>query len=293
MRYTRPMSGRFDPVLTRLRRLAEAPPGSLLLEGGSEADREGMATRWAMLLNCEGAPEERPCGVCAACRRIEEGASRDVLRFDWRGGPWKGSVEELREARRIMGEPPRDGRARVIILFEAHGMRAEQANTLLKSIEEPRAGNHFVLTSPQRERVLPTLVSRSMVLTLPWPEPGGEALSTPEGEEGEDPEGWARAVYGFASSGRGLFPLTGKGKMERGLVERVTVVLSRDLAQALSGRAEGDGARLLAGMDPAALRSLDLTLDQAKQALDAMARPALVLEWLAVELRGLAARSER
>lgn len=282
---------RQSKALEQMRRLRAAPPASLLLEGGSEAEREAAALFWAMLLNCEAAAENAteagPCGGCARCRQLAERASRDFILYDWRGGTWEGSIEELRETRRVMGETPREGPWRVIVLFEAHGMQDPHANLLLKSIEEPGPGNVFVITTPQRERILPTLVSRSFAMTLAWPPPGTE-LDAPLPEGTGDVAELARAFYGFLGNGRGLFGLTGgRGKLSKPLADRLVLLLQRDLAQALKGGAESEGARFLAArLDLAALRRLDLALDQAKQSLDAKVNPSLVTDWLATTVRG-------
>ncbi len=273
-------------ALERLFRLRAAPPAGLLLEGGSEAEREAMAVAWAMLLNCQAPTPEGGCAACAPCVQLAQRASRDLLFFDWRGGPWDGAIAELREARRIMGETPREGPWRVIVLFEAHGMRDEHANLLLKSIEEPGPGNVFVLTTPQRERILPTLVSRSFVTTLAWPPPGAELAAPLPGGEGDVAE-LARAFYGFLTTGRGLFGLTGgRGRLSKLLADRLVLLLQRDLAQALKGAPEAEGARLLAGrLDLRGLRRLDAALLQAKDSLDAKVNPSLVVDWLATSLR--------
>ena len=96
--------------------------------------------------------------------------------LDGREGSIK--IETVRELRTILGEAPRGDGKRVVILAEAQSLGVEAANALLKSLEEPRPGVCFLLLAPQRERLLPTLVSRGWVVTLAWPEAG--TPSTPE-----------------------------------------------------------------------------------------------------------------
>lgn len=272
----------------RLARLAHKPPASLLLEGGSQAERRAMSLFWAAAVNCTALSGAGPCGACPACVQMQGQASRDLFFFDFSAGPWKDVIDELREARRVLGEPPREGARRVVALFEVQGMLDEHANLLLKSIEEPGPFNVFVLTAPQRERILPTLVSRSFVMTLAWPRP----TSAPQGEgAAEDPAAvLAAAFYGFLATGRGLFAHTGgKGKLDKAQAEAFVIAAQRDLAQALSGAATADGARFLAErLDLARLRRLDLLLDQARESLQTKVNPSLVVDWLAVTARGLA-----
>ncbi|EPR41255.1 DNA polymerase III subunit delta [Desulfovibrio sp. X2] len=295
MRRMETIPERQSRVAARLARLSVDPPASLLLEGGTEAEREAMAIYWAQAVNCEAggavgssAGGKGPCGACTACVQLAQRAHRDLFFFDFRAGPWADCMDELKAARRVMGEPPREGGRRVIVLFEAHGMLDPHANLLLKSIEEPGPYNVFVITTPQRERILPTLVSRSFTATLAWPPPGTElAADLGEGDAG-DVAGLARAFYGFLASGKGLFAMTGgRGKVGKAVAERLVLLVQRDLAQALAGAPAEEGARLLAArLDREGLRRLDLALDQAKQSLDTKVNPSLVVDWLAVTARG-------
>jgi len=164
-----------------------------------------------------------------------------------------------------------------VILAEAQGLTDEAANALLKAMEEPRPGNVFVLLSPQRERLFPTLVSRSFVLTLAWPD-----ASQPMAAGGED-DPWPilEALGVFWRSGRGWFSGV-KGRPSRLCAERVLTELSRELAGFLAGRADTRlAARLAACHDPDVPRRLDLLLAECQEALIASVNPAVVLDRLA------------
>jgi DNA polymerase-3 subunit delta' len=54
-----------------------------------------------------------------------------------------------------------EGRAKVFIVRRAEEMNASAANALLKTLEEPGAGTHFVLLSAQPDALLPTIRSRT------------------------------------------------------------------------------------------------------------------------------------
>ncbi len=273
--------GRVDAVvLRRLRTLSARPPQSLVAEGGCAADREAAALAWAGLLNCTGQEPERPCGRCSACVQIRERAFRDLIVVDKAffedakkenlSGP-----EAMRRLLPVWGQPPGGAGSRVTIFPEAHDLHPAVANLLLKTLEEPRPGNLFVLLTPQRERLLQTLVSRSFVLTLPWPE-----AQAPDAEAAE----WIAALMRFWDTGQGWFERTGgKGAADRDLAQRIVGGLSRELVLALSGRtAQGERASRLAALGPAGLRRLDLALAKAQESLSLPTAPAvLVLDWLA------------
>ncbi len=260
-------------VLAGLDALARAVPQAVILEGGSAGERAAMALWLAARLNCpEGAP---PCGACPACRQILGKVFLDLQYFDGTAETIK--VDPMREVRRLVGEPPRGPGHRVIVLAEAQALTDEAANALLKAMEEPRPGNVFVLLAPQRERLFPTLVSRSFVLTLAWPDPGAPS---PAGGE-DDPWPLLDALAAFWRTGRGWFS-GAKGRPSRAAAERVITELSRDLAGALAGRADTPlGSLLAACPDPDAPRRMDLLLAECQEALIVTVNPALVLDRLA------------
>lgn len=263
------------PVLARLRTLSAHAPQSLVIEGGTEADRRTAALAWAATLNCAAEAAGRPCRCCPACLQIAQGVFLDLKVF---GLEDKISVEEVREALPEWGQPPRGDGVRVSIFLGAHELHPAVANLLLKTLEEPRPGNVFVLVAPQRERLLQTLVSRSFVLTLPWPE-----ASAPEPDAAE----WLGALLNFWDTGQGWFERTGtKGSADRALALRLLSACQRELALALAGTVQDSpAAKRLARLGPSGLRRLDLVLASAQEALNQpTVMPALVLDWIATAM---------
>lgn len=277
--------GRQDRVVGLLRKLAlespSGPPQSLVLEGGSDAERRALALHYAALLNCQDPdPAARPCLHCPPCKQILDRVFNDLLFIDetyYEEGKSQLSVKAVRELRPVWGQPPRGDGWRVTVLPSVRDMSPDVSNSLLKSLEEPRPGNVFVLLTPQRERLLETLISRSWVLTLAWPE-----ASPPDPEALE----WARAMVGFWSTGQDWYART-LGKPDAALAENILLVLQAALVGALSNNQNIPLARELATLEPARLRRFDLALDKARIALAARpspVNPSLVLDWLATRM---------
>ena len=232
-----------------LNKLASDPPQVLILEGGSVAERFSVALWHAARLNCpEGRP---PCLHCPACLQIGANLFHDLYVLDGREGSIK--IETVRELRTILGEAPRGDGKRVVILAEAQSLGVEAANALLKSLEEPRPGVCFLLLAPQRERLLPTLVSRGWVVTLAWPEAG--TPSTPE-----------------------LF------QWEEALARRIVLSVQKAQAALHAGRDGGPLGRRLAILPEAGHLHVNDLLAQCQESLDYMVSPPLVLNWLATRL---------
>ena len=299
---------RFAPVLANLAALRRSPPQSLLLEGGSPDERVCAALYWAALLNCrqaDGAGSRAgPCLSCPDCLRFTSCLHRDLTLLDGRAGNIK--IDDVREMRSSLGQGPQEAARRVIILAEGQALMEAAANALLKSLEEPRPGTVFVLTAPQRERLLPTLVSRSWVLTLPWPcQPA--FLREPAREAAQDTARsallleWASALLGFARGGQGKARGTGwmertakRGSLDAALAMQLVLLCQSALLLALSERDDdasngpGNPAGLAADafreLAPASLRILDQVLAECQESLNYNVNPALVLDWLATRL---------
>lgn len=259
-------------VLERMHTLAARPPQSLVLEGGTAADREAAALAWAKALNCPQGGGD----ACALCRQIDERAFRDLIVVDrqfFDSDPKTPNIDQIRALLPVWGQPAHGQGKRVTVFAEAHDLHPSAANLLLKTLEEPRPGNVFVLLAPQRERLLQTLVSRSFVLTLPWPE-----AKAPDADAAE----WIAALLGFWDTGQGWFDRTGtKGAADRPLGLRIVSGLQRELILTLAGH-DSPAARRLKRLGPAGLRRLDLVIAQAQEALNQPTAPvALVLDWLA------------
>lgn len=311
-----------DPAFARVRgfldRLSRTPPQVLLLEGGSAESRLAAAHYWAALLNCDGEvpapsgatamslpglpdlprppasgapladgtppPVERPCLACPACIRMATHLHRDFFFLDGVAGSIK--IDDVRAMRGVLGEPPREASYRVCVFREAQSLMEAAANALLKSFEEPRPGTSFVLLAPQRERLLPTLVSRGFTLTLPWP-------CAEDGPE-DDLAPWEAALVSFLRTGRGFFEKSGaKGTVDAPLTHAVTGLCRRALLKRLQSGPDAGAEGLEGLLAPVAeprLRILDEALAECQESLIYGVNPVLVLEWLATRMYFLVPR---
>lgn len=261
------------------------PPKVLLLEGGTSEERLRAALHWAAGVNCLA--EAKPCGECVLCRRISMGESADVRHLDGREG--RIGIDAVRELHPLLGQAPRDEGKRVIILGEAQALTPQAANALLKSMEDTDLRNYFVLLAPQRERLLPTLVSRSWVFNLGWPRWRGENDDSASEQNPVHPETgeWGSALLEFLRTGKGWFGRTMvKTAVDRTLAAAMISEWRRQLLLAMYQRPRSDLAVFFGERgNPEIWRSLDLRLQQAESALMAQLAPGLVLDWLALGLR--------
>ena len=271
----------------QLRRLTSNPPQTLLLEGGTVEERTAFGLWWAALLNCERRREpgyapmhggRGPCLDCTVCSLIANNEFRDLFFFDGREASIK--IDEVRALRATLAEAPRGDGLRVAFFAEAQALGIEAANALLKSLEEPQPTTCFILSAPQRERLLPTLVSRSLILTLAWPV---TRARTPE-----DLVPWIEALAAFCSTGKGWLDRTEKrAAVTLPLADRLLLEARKALCAALLAESTGHHSTLaahLATLSPQNLRRCAETISNAQDALNATVNPALTLDWLATRL---------
>jgi DNA polymerase III subunit delta' len=171
-----------------------ALPHALLLHGARGIGKRRLADAFARLLLCEAPGEQGACRVCASCllqaadnhpdlRRLMPAAELtrdDVADTDSElasGGAKtaKPSREIVIDQVRALGEflslsAHRGGR-RVVLLAPAEALNHSAANALLKLLEEPPPGAFFVAVTDRLDAVLPTIVSRCVLLRVTAPTP--------------------------------------------------------------------------------------------------------------------------
>ncbi len=77
------------------------------------------------------------------------------------------SVDQVRTMQQRLTTRPTLGARRAIIIDPADDLEPSAANALLKSLEEPPAGTHFLLVAHRLGRLLPTIRSRCRILRFP------------------------------------------------------------------------------------------------------------------------------
>jgi DNA polymerase-3 subunit delta' len=77
------------------------------------------------------------------------------------------SREDGREIIRNLSLKPFQSKYKVMIIWQPEMMHAAASNGILKILEEPPANTIFILVSSRPEQLMPTILSRTQVLTLP------------------------------------------------------------------------------------------------------------------------------
>lgn len=140
-----------QPEARRLLTAALGRPGhAYLLSGPAGTGKRRFAERFAAALL-----DARPA-------RITARTHPDLFVLEPQGGSIL--VDQARELRRDLHMRPFEAERRIYLVIDAHLLRAESANALLKSLEEPPLYAVFVLVSDHAERMLPTIRSRTQIV---------------------------------------------------------------------------------------------------------------------------------
>ena len=139
-----------------------------LFDGPSGVGKARTGLALGLALVCPTSPREG-CGACDTCQRVLAGNHPDVLLFDAaalpelaKASPEKSAVKYA--ARHVFPyalQAPHEAGARLLVIDNADVLSPDVQNTLLKTLEEPKAAVHIVLVTAARDRLLPTILSRT------------------------------------------------------------------------------------------------------------------------------------
>ncbi len=108
-------------------------------------------------VNCEHPVDGNPCGVCDACRSVEEGRATDVMEMD---AASNNGVDNVRDIRDGVAYSPADLKYKVYIIDEVHMLSTAAFNALLKTLEEPPEYVIFILATTEINKIPATVLSR-------------------------------------------------------------------------------------------------------------------------------------
>ncbi|MEN2984105.1 MAG: DNA polymerase III subunit delta' [Dictyoglomaceae bacterium] len=136
-----------------------------LFVGPEGVGKKLTAISFAQALNCPVLPKEG-CGECPKCNDIKNINFPDLLYYEPEGMWFK--IQQVREIKKEIHWKPFQSKWKIIILDSAHQLRNESANALLKSLEEPPPYTIFILIAWRPEMLLPTIISRSQIISFTY-----------------------------------------------------------------------------------------------------------------------------
>ena len=148
-----------------------------LLAGSYGIGKVHLARAVAARYLCNSPVDNDACGECRSCTLLQHGNHPDYLELprdtaDLKIGlftPRSGSSGESSQQQTVlsfMRLKPMNGKGRVCIIPDCERINIEAANAFLKTLEEPPPASLIILTTSNKNRLLPTITSRCRIVGM-------------------------------------------------------------------------------------------------------------------------------
>ncbi len=238
-----------------------------LFTGTRGVGKTTLSRIFAKALNCETGITATPCGVCRACREIDEGRFVDYVEMDAASNR---GVDEMAALLERAVYAPVDARFKVYMIDEVHMLTNHAFNAMLKTLEEPPSHIKFILATTDPQKIPVTVLSRCLQFNLKQM-PAGHIVGHLEhilAAEGIAFEPQALRLLARAADGsmRDALSLTDQAiaysanQVTEEAVQGMLGALDQSyLIRLVDALVAGDGALVLGIADEMALRSLSFS----------------------------------
>lgn len=136
-----------------------------IINGEKSSGKEFIAKIFAMTLQCEQGGTE-PCNECRSCKQTLSKNQPDII-YVSHEKPNTISVDDIRaQINNDVAIKPYSSKYKVYIINEAEKMTPQAQNAILKTLEEPPAYAVILLLVSNVNTLLPTILSRCVVLNM-------------------------------------------------------------------------------------------------------------------------------
>ncbi|MCL2051821.1 MAG: DNA polymerase III subunit [Lachnospiraceae bacterium] len=137
-----------------------------IISGERSMGKEFIAKIFATSIQCENPVEAQPCNQCHSCCQAVTDNHPDII-FLTHEKPGIISVDDIRsQINSDIGIKPYQSEKKIYVISEAEKMTPQAQNALLKTFEEPPAYAIIILLTANAEALLPTILSRAIILNM-------------------------------------------------------------------------------------------------------------------------------
>ena len=271
--------------------LSRSSPHVLVIEGDTHQKRLLISFAYALLLSCIHSTP--PCYVCDAClslspymnvykeyialekkQKQEHGTYVIIGNTSYLNGKEGIYIKQISLLKKQLGDQPRF-KKHIVIIEDFHAIHSikEVTNALLKTMEES-SNTIFILTVPERNTLMHTILSRAFILTLPF-----RTSLSPLTENT-----WIDALVAFLTEGTGWFSKSmSKEECSPQDIKDLLLACNTALCEYLYGRQHSALARIFAQYTPSVSVCTQI-IQEAEQAFLAHTNPLLIADTLAIRL---------
>jgi DNA polymerase-3 subunit gamma/tau len=132
-----------------------------LFSGPRGVGKTTCARIFAKTINClNPSGDHEACNSCESCVAFNEQRSYNIHELD---AASNNGVDDIRSLIDQVRVPPQIGKYKVYIIDEVHMLSQAAFNSFLKTLEEPPAHAIFILATTEKQKIIPTILSRCQV----------------------------------------------------------------------------------------------------------------------------------
>ena len=157
-----------DEILNYIEKIVETGnvPSGVIFNGDKGAGKKLLAKTFAMALNCTG-DGSKPCRSCKSCIQAENNTQPDIIWVIPSKIDANLSIDDLKaQVLSTVSVAPVNSKYKIYIIPNADMLNETCQNAILKTLEEPPANVVFFLLTKDYKKMLPTILSRCMVLRI-------------------------------------------------------------------------------------------------------------------------------
>ena len=116
---------------------------------------------FAKTINCSNLGENlEACDECESCLSFNSSRSFNIHELD---AASNNKVEDIRSLNDQVRIPPQIGKYSIYIIDEVHMLSSSAFNAFLKTLEEPPSHAIFILSTTEKHKIIPTILSRCQI----------------------------------------------------------------------------------------------------------------------------------